>query len=670
MIREDFPQFTQWIGPGLLLFLGVMLTGALLGLFFGYLVAAFRHGPFEAFYVVSQVVAEAIPDFLKTSPRRVYAMARLAVKEAMRRRVVLMTFAIFAVTILFGGWFMDNGSEHPEQIYVNFVLWGTQMLVLLMGLLLSAFSLPEDIKNKTIYTIVTKPVRSTEIVLGRILGFGFLGTVLLALMGIISFFFVWRNLDHQHLIDGPSQTMAAFTKIDAETRKSAISGKRVSDNAIYEALTTEDNGHTHRLEIVEQVRPEGAAELTASNIIDVRSLEDGKTAYWRVNCLPVGGHTHVVTVTGKGADAKIDLGPSIGYFRARQPVYSEALQFYDREGQPSRGTNVGKEFSYRGYVDGGTPQARSTLSRAVFTFDDLDAARFPKAEFVPLEVNLGVYRTYKGDIETRVIGGLQFESVPDKPDVENRFVSEIVEFETNEYNVQTLPVPKKLVGRIVAPDGSLVEEGEYDLFGGFTGTNGKLALSLTCRDINQYIGVAKGDVYFRGRDQPYWWNFLKGYIGIWCQMMIIIAMGVAFSTFLSAPLVMMGVVSVMIVGFNTTFIRDLAESDAQGNLINAQGGGPISSFVRVLTQQNMMQDLETGVFDTVIEKADFLAVHMMNLLTYLAPDFRQLNFSNYLVYGFGVDTQQMLIGIAMTIAFLIGLVLMGYFCLKTREIAK
>ena len=73
---------------------------------------------------------------------------------------------------------------------------------------------------------------------------------------------------------------------------------------------------------------------------------------------------------------------------------------------------------------------------------------------------------------------------------------------------------------------------------------------------------------------------------------------------------------------------------------------------------------------TLIEKADYLAVNSMMLLTYLAPDFRQLNFSSYLVYGFAVVDQQMLIAVAVTIAFLLGLVLCGYFCLKTREIAK
>ena len=564
---------------------------------------------------------------------------------------------------------MDNGSDQPEQIYVNFVLWGTQMLVLMMGLLISAFSLPEDIKNKTIYTVVTKPVRSTEIVIGRILGFGTLGTILLALMGIISFFFVWRNLDHQHRIDGP-QTIAAFVEVDSTKKMSNISGTRVSKNAIAEAFTTRDNGHRHRLEIYVDVRSEIDTSIDMRDVIKTVELGNGKKAYHRVRCMPVGQHTHLVTVAGSGDEATLSLGPAIGYFRARQPIYSNKLTFYGRTGEPSdKGTSIGKEWSYRGYIDGGTAQTRTTLSRAAFHFENLTASRLPDAPFAPLELSLSVFRTYKGDIEKRVTGGLQFESVPDNPDVDNRFISEMIEFETAEFTIQTLPIPRKLVGRIVAPDGSLVESGEYDLFDDFA-SNGQMDLSLYCRSINQHIGVARPDVYFRGKDQPFWWNFFKGYVGIWCQMIIIIALGIALSTFLSAPLVMLGVVVVMIVGFNNSFIQHLAKVDEQGNLINEFGGGPLASFVRILTQQNVMQDLETGVFNTVIEKADYLAVNMLKMLTYLAPDFGQLNFSDYLVKGFAVDNQQMLIAIAVTIAFLMGLILCGYFCLKTREIAK
>jgi len=671
MYVESFPQFSEWFLPGLMLFLAVLLSGAALGLFFGYLVAAFRHGPFEAFYVVAQVAAEAVPDFLKTSPRRVVAMARLAIKEAMRRRVVLVTFAIFALMVLFGSWFMGGGSDKPEQIYVNFVLWGTQMLVLLMGLLLSAFSLPDDIKNKTIYTVVTKPVRSTEIVLGRMLGFATVGTLLLILMGLISYFFVWRSLDHSHELLGDSQTIAAFTAVDTETQRSTVTGKRVSQNALYEGATTVDNDHSHRLEIISDVREADSPALESDDIIRTIKREDGKIEYQRVMCLPVGNHTHAVTVTGQGDDAQITLGNSVGYFRARVPIYSSELTFYNREGVASnKGTNVGKESKRRGYIDGGSANNRSTLSRATFRFKDVRESRFPDLDFVPIDLTLGVYRSYKGDIEKRVIAGLQFESIPDKPDVENKFISEIIEFETNEFAVQTLPVPKKIVGRIVAPDGSLVEEGAYDLFDDFAGGNGKLMVILSCRDINQYIGVGRSDAYLRGNDQAYWWNFLKGYIGIWCQLMIMIALGVALSTFLGSPLVMLSAVAVMIVGFNSGFIRKLAEVDDQGNLINEQGGGPLESFVRVVTQQNTMVELDTGFFDTIIEKLDYLLVSMLQMLTYLAPNFGQLNFSNYLVHGYAVDNNQLLMAIAITIAFIFGLTLLGYFCLKTREIAK
>jgi len=375
--------------PGLLLFLAVLLSGAVLGLFFGYLVSAFRHGPFEAFYVVAQVVAEAVPDFAKTSPRRVMAMARLAVKEAMRRRVVLVTFAIFALTILFGSWFMGGGTDKPEQIYVNFVLWGTQMLVLLMGLLLSAFSLPDDIKNKTIYTVVTKPVRSTEIVLGRMVGFAAIGTVLLVLMGLISYFFVWRSLDHSHQIEG-GQTLAAFTAVDTEAERSTVTGKRVSQNALFEAVTTRDNDHVHRLEIISDVREADKPAPDSKDVIRTVKRDDGSVEYQRVMCLPVGNHTHVVTVTGEGDDAKISLGNSVGYFRARVPIYCSKLTFYDREGEISRrGINVGKESKRKGYVDGGSANQRSTLSRMTFSFDSCACESFSGLRFCAAGPQLG-----------------------------------------------------------------------------------------------------------------------------------------------------------------------------------------------------------------------------------------------------------------------------------------
>ncbi len=662
--QQAFATFYEWVINNAAQFGIVVVAGIVLGVFFGYIVATLKHGPFEAFYVVAQVIGQAIPDFIHTSPRRVFAIARLAIKEALRRKIILVTFAIFAISLLFGGWFLNYKSDHPDQVYVNFVMFGTQLLVLMMGMLISSFSLPEDIKNKTIYTVVTKPVRPTEIVIGKIVGFGILGTFLLLLMGSISYLFVWRGLSHEHLIAGDTQTLASFTEVGADSR-SQITGQRVSESAIMDAETNSMDEHNHRLELRVDIRePNDPQPLQASNIIETIELPDGRIEYHRVVCVSSSGHTHQVFVEGEGDDATISLGPSVGYFRARVPVYADELRFYDRQGQLNeKGISVGRESTYRGYVDGGDFRTRSNLSKAEFTFSNFSASQFPATStgetgFVPLELTLDIFRSYKGDIEKRVTAGIQFESMGQ----EVRYVSDMKDFETQEFAVQTLTIPRKLVGKVYSKEGDLLQEGKFDLFDDYA-KNGQLKLILKCRDYNQYLGVAKADVYFRSGDHPYLLNFIKGYTGIWCQMMIIISLGVALSTFLSAPITMLGALVVLIIGAFSDFIQGMIAADHVG-------GGPIESFIRVVTQRNMVLEMDTGVATTLIKNVDLGLIYLLNAATYLAPDFSRLNFSDYLTYGYAINSQKVAIAMTLTFAFCFGLTILGYFALKTREIAK
>ena len=146
-------------------------------------------------------------------------------------------------------------------------------------------------------------------------------------------------------------------------------------------------------------------------------------------------------------------------------------------------------------------------------------------------------------------------------------------------------------------------------------------------------------------------------------MIIIIAMGVALSTFLSAPVTMLGTIVMIILGFFSTFVREMTEVDHEG-------GGPIESFIRVVTQQNMVLELDTGVAKTFIEQTDNGIVAILNSITYLAPNFAQLNFAERLTMGYAIDGQRVLIALSITLAFCVGLTILGYFALKTREIAK
>src|SRR6478609_6784289 len=194
MVHEtDAILFADWIWPALLFFLEAAALLGLLALIGGFLVAAFRYGPMAGGDTAYRMVRTGLVDFVSISPRRIAALSWLAVQESLRRRV-LVGFGVFLLILLFAGWFLDNRSNDPAALYLSFVLTATTWLVLLMALFLSALSLPADIKNHTIYTVVTKPVRPGEIVLGRIIGFAVIGSILLAVMGVFSYVFVSRVL--------------------------------------------------------------------------------------------------------------------------------------------------------------------------------------------------------------------------------------------------------------------------------------------------------------------------------------------------------------------------------------------------------------------------------------------------------------------------------------------
>ncbi len=138
---------------------------------------------------------QGLKDFLSFSPKRTCAIALLTVMEAVRRKA-LMVFVLFAFLMMFAGWFLN--SELPVDMQVKnavsfalkVVLWLTGMVVLL----LSCWSIPEDIRVRSIHTVVTKPVRRNEIVMGRILGFSLVSALIVTIMGTVGYVWVLRQV--------------------------------------------------------------------------------------------------------------------------------------------------------------------------------------------------------------------------------------------------------------------------------------------------------------------------------------------------------------------------------------------------------------------------------------------------------------------------------------------
>jgi ABC-type transport system involved in multi-copper enzyme maturation permease subunit len=603
---ETWPNIGFLLGAGLiLLLLAVMFP------FLWFLIAVIKHGPSEGFYLVAKsiygAVTEDLPGF---SFRRTFAVAKVAIQEA-RRNKVIVGFAVFVGLMLFAGLFLDVENSNRAKTYISVVLTTTNYLVMLMALFLSAFSIPNDIKHKTIYTVVTKPIRAGEIVLGRVIGFSAVGTAMLVIMGLVSYIFVVRGMSHTHEL-----------KADSFAEKTDATGKK-------EGQTSRDSHHRHRV------------------IMDkTGNIENGET-------LESNLHFHrVETVETKGPSGETvrtyKLGPARGDLIARSPVFGK-LRMLDPAGNVvTEGINVGDEWTYRTFIEGG-----NNRSAAIWTFSNVTPEKYP--EGLPLEMNLAVFRTFKGTIERGVMGEVTLRNI--NPDAKVKS-SPPMTFESREFTSHRFPIPRKLkIGK--NPDGTDLT---MDIFEDLV-TDGKIEVSIRCIEHSQYFGMAPPDVYLRPSDSYFFANFAKGYLSIWLQMVLVTCFGVMFSTFLSGPVAMMATLNAIGLGFFGGLARDVLTK-----LVT--GGGPIESGIRILQQNNTQSDLDVyRPVEIVIKFLDTTMLLMVEGLTYILPNYSHFDASQFVANGYDVYPSVVGQQLTMAVVYALSASVAGYFFLKTREIA-
>jgi hypothetical protein len=606
VLEQEIPAFGEWIGPALVWFLFAAVLGAVVAAAAAWLVQSVLYGPLAAGDRVYRGLLAGIADLGGTSWRRVWALARLAIQESVRRNV-LVVLGLFAVIILFAGWFLDPASVNPGKLYLGFMLAATNTLACLVTLVLSAFSLPADIKAKAIQTVTTKPVRTGEIVLGRFLGFAIVGTALVAAMGVAGWAFVVRSVGHGHLV-------AAGDVLPIQAEDGSTSG--------YEGRTSHDRGHRHRLEL--------AADGTGTTDT-------------------VQGHRHRVRAVDRGGTRAYEVGPPEGLLEARRPVRG-VLRFLDREGRPSaKGISVGKEWGYRQYIEGGT------LAAAIWTFSGVSDREFPDG--LPLEMVVRVFRTYKGIIEKGISGSIRVRNPA------TGLQSDPFYFTAKETTIDSLPIPRTL--NATAADGSTRQ---IDLFADLV-ADGRVEIVLQCLERAQYYGVAQADFFLRAGDGSFARNYAKSCLGVWFSMLLITAMGVMFSTFLAGPLALLATLATVMIGQFREFIAKLFEAQVTGDANIAPGGGPIESFYRIVTQTSITLPLDSTPAVAAMKTIDTLLLAPMRLAAWLFPSLSSLGTSNFVASGFDIPGDLLAAHAVETLGYVLVFLVVGSFCLRAREVA-
>jgi hypothetical protein len=607
-------------------------------------------------------------------------------------------------------------------MYLDFVLfWAMTVPLLLVAVFLAAFSLPNDIANHTIYTVVTKPVRPTEIVLGRIIGFTAIGTMMLLVMGLVSYVFVVRTLDHQHTISGADllrvKRLGGEGEAAAQGDRIVFRGRRDPET---HAGTSRAQGHEHPLEIdiasgtgftelVNQHRHEitqrRAAQRKTGTITGCRADSpsgadqpppkasgDGGATAARIRVdssnhgLVVGD---LVKLTGDVTKITDPAGLTAGndvWVVAQVDENSFALkdsQFFAGDEQAS-GTweqvdyevgspqgyvaakvpyyaDVMQFFNREGTEDAGINVGNEWEYRKAIEGDTASKVEFHFSGLSPSLANAN------GDLMLQMTFGV-FRTI--KADIvspvrgniqlvhpDGNTVSAKLPFDALEFKPIEFPVRQKWAG---TRSGSRIEDAY--LFEDYV-KDGELIVRITCASPRQYLTMAKYDAYFLAPSGNRFVNFFKACVGIWFQLVLVTSIGVALSTFLNGFVALLATGGALVASLFIDQIRSIADPDTIG-------GGPFESLLRVLNRSPMTTDLDPNALLThIVVWLDSGFRGLMHALLAALPDLSRLSSVNFVAHGVSVPWNNLFVQLFMLLGFIIPLCLFAHYILKGREVA-
>ena len=149
-------------------------------------------------------------------------------------------------------------------------------------------------------------------------------------------------------------------------------------------------------------------------------------------------------------------------------------------------------------------------------------------------------------------------------------------------------------------------------------------------------------------------------------MVLVIGLGVMFSTFLSGPVALMATLGAVVAASSAT-------SSPSWPRARSLGGGPLESLDRILTQQNMISELSRGCAPTRGKDARLGArrSRLAVISRRCCPISDRFNFADHVSYGFDISGSLLAAdALSGRLAFLLPVFVAGYLFLKTREVAE
>ncbi len=99
------------------------------------------------------------------------------------------------------------------------------------------------------------------------------------------------------------------------------------------------------------------------------------------------------------------------------------------------------------------------------------------------------------------------------------------------------------------------------------------------------------------------------------------------------------------------------------------GGGPFESLIRLLTHDNLMNDMTPTPGVVLAKTLDSMVMPLMSMLVYIVPNLQTLDVSNMVADGYAVSWRTMGLHTLLALAYALPFSFAGYLILKNREVA-
>lgn len=610
-----------------------------------------------------------VTDLLKLRWRRIGALTKLGFKEALRSRLYWIGLLALLPFLFRNVWM---AGVRPVDEFRTLVAAGTftiTILVLITAVLLAAFSIPNDIKNLTIHTVVTKPIERFEIVLGRF--FGYTALMTLALVGMAALCLLLINtatIDERAEEETAKARVPVRGRIEFKSRKADFEGTNVGREFEYRKYIAGHKDSPQRAiwhfgSIPSGLASAGGDRVPVEFTFDIFRMTKGEENRG------VDVTLRFVTHNCPQVPPKPDQGGEWQWADGEaQEQYRAAVAGLRGETAPQA------ELGRRGYLlSPATLDRQRALSEKV---KGQAATENERKELASLERLLDrmkslADRLRKAGVEVSAEGGLVWAKPvnveaarPNTPDwtVANAVAEEFGYYEIRGKNVYDYEVTSVEVPAGLFRNARSGEPGKETTREGTERARARFSTYVKCDSGGQLLGMAEPDLYLMEGNKSFSQNFLKGVFGLWCRLCIVIGLAVACSTYLSGVLALLATVVIFMTGYFTEHLNDVAYN-------RSIGGGPFESMSRLVRAETPTAPSSETAGAKVLQGLDQFWGWVVRRIQNVIPDVESFSWTHFVSEGFNINTEFLVLNLLVTVGYLLPWGVLAYYLMKSREIA-